>query len=200
MDAKSIGQSAAMVLVFGVVFWITGAIVILAGRLFLFPTRIKLMHCFWVGLAIWYPIFAALICSGSLETEESAKFDYEIKGNQLLMAEAPEEKVVPYWGCYDDQGRHVDDPLFVLGKVDGSNKVFTLSSRPDRAAPCDVSGHRVDIYLGSVEYNAPLTRKKVLTKQGKSFWGVSVMLVLFMGGVCFLDSYRVVLTSFVGRK
>jgi hypothetical protein len=141
----------------------------------------------------------AVFYSGGFDTE-SAKFDYEIKGNKLFMTTAPVENIIPYWNCYDNQGRHVNDPLFVHGKVNGENRVFTLSSKANGIAPCNVSENRVDIYLGSVEHSAPLTRKEVFTSSDNNFWAVTVAIVLFMGAICFLDSYRIVLVSLFSGK
>lgn len=152
----AIGHTLYAVAIGGILFLATGFFVIMATRLF---TRIKklptIRECLYVGLAVWWSWWLIFVPEKS-STPKSVNsihvqgYDYNIKNNRIEFVHPPTEELSAGWEP-SQTGKIDNDPIYVHGARDGKNKVFFLSTSPDRIISADFGegrGKYIAVMLG----------------------------------------------------
>lgn len=185
-------QMAGILLIFGAIFSIVGYIVIVGTRLFLFPTKVKFGHCFWVGLcACWLFFNPAWYVTGHFPGAPVQEYDYQfVEPNKVSYVKPPEKGNTVEWHLVVlPNGSIRNDPLYLIGKVDNKNKEFVISQQQDKVVSADYKGGEliaVKDQLGSI-----LKHKEIISQDAKEYVWYGTIFVIFMGVLFYLDSLRI---------
>lgn len=203
-NTKNIAGHLLFMLTLGIVCTITGYIVIVLSRLCLFPTRVRVSYCFWVGASIWWLILAGFFSTPDTNKANPGAYDFELVGGNKVVMVQPAQKPLTYtWREYDDHGKPLTEQVYIYGAVDGTNKEFVLSPDPKQIVKRDYSSRKLWLFHGTEEdhvvgaageFGPPhMVGKPHLTKEAKKFWIWSTGIMLVIGIMSYIASWEPVL-------
>lgn len=199
-NVTSFIKSAILVVITGVVIWLTGFILILSTRLFYrFQCYPSFKEAFWTGLAAWWLAAMFLIPPSGQKLPQSTTnnqgYEYEAEGNKITFTKAPSPSDISFDGneapvnvLWKSQGNKPD--LYAIGPVDGKNKVFTISTDPkveNLPEKLDLGeNHCLNITIGLGKRAAQSA--VYYSIQPRVFITILTILVLTMGAACFFNA------------
>lgn len=184
MSNNNLSTHIAFALTVGIPVTITGYLIIIITRLFLFPTRVTIGQCFFVGLMPWWLLMLAVV--GPTDQEQSpSNYDYDLDINKVTLTSKPEGQLVARWTIYteDNNGTLVKDPIYFHKK---SDKVYLMSPYEDKVTQFDYE-QKVMLHYDNID-TEPLKIRPELTSYDKQFFAVGTIVVLLLGVLSYLGS------------
>lgn len=200
---NSISDHLLFMLTLGILCTVTGYLVIVLSRLCLFPTRVRVVYCFWVGASIWWLILAGFFSTPDTNKVNPGTYDFElVGGNKVVLTQPAQKPLTCAWRLTDERGRPLTEQVYIYGAVDGTNKEFVLSPDPKQIVKHDYSG-KLWLFHGTEEdhvagaggeFGPPhMIEKPHLTQGAKKFWIWSTGIMLVLGVMSYIASWEPVL-------